>query len=129
MERRREVPPIQRFQGVCCVVHLQSRFRVWFWGQSGKANFIFFYIFPFFLLNKKPSTGPGSGFGAVTGPVPGSSRALKINARIRFFHSCGSGKTQTAHAGSGPDPVRADFSATSIEKYKILLIKKFLYSS
>ena len=61
-------------------------------GVIGQTNFIFDFIFSsFFLLNKKPGTGPVPGLGAVTRPVPGS----------------------IPHPGSRPDPVRADFSATS----------------
>ena len=33
----------------CSLAKLQSRFRVQFWGQLGKANFIFGFIFSFFF--------------------------------------------------------------------------------
>ena len=86
---------------VCVLRSLASRDLGLGFGAIGQSKMFFhFYIFLFFTFLK---TGHGSGFqvlGVVTEPVPESSRALKVNARIRFFHTSGPGFTQTAYAGS-----------------------------
>ena len=56
--------------------------------------------------------GPGFEFWCWTRTVPGNVRVLNAETRIRFFNICGPSFTRTGLAGSGPDPVRADFFDT-----------------